>query len=327
MIKKTITRIIRKSKEFHNCLYLIRSQRSNQVQFYNMWVDFERSNAYWERYLKFNGLLDAGKSIAVFSCIGPRYLIDLVHTDVKVFYTGENLKRTMLNEYADYTLRNPSVDFAMGFEVFEDTRYVRFPLWMEYMFAPEFTEDDICVKCEQLRFPNTPTPDARKFCCMVASNAADGLRNEMFDALSKIAHVDSAGELLHNDDSLKDKFGDVKIEYMKQYAFNICPENSSAYGYTTEKLFESIAAGCIPVYWGAELADKAVINEDAVIFWDRKNKGKEAIKRIAELYANPKLLEEFLKQPRLKSTAEEYVLDTFATVESKLRAIINSKSD
>ena len=109
---------------------------------------------------------------------------------------------------------------------------------------------------------------------------------------------------------------------MKQYVFNICPENTSAYGYTTEKLLEAISAGCIPVYWGAEFADKDVINEDAIIFWDRKDNGAAAIRRIKELYANPKLMQEFLAQPRLKPGAEEYILETFATIERKFREAI-----
>ena len=82
---------------------------------------------------------------------------------------------------------------------------------------------------------------------------------------------------------------------------------------------------CIPIYWGAELADKDVINQDAIIFWDRENQGYNAIKKISELYANPKMLEEFLAQPRLMPQAEEYILDTFSTIESKLRVIISSK--
>ncbi len=319
---KLLNKLVRKSREFCNGLNLIRSQRDNQVQYYNMWYGFERTNAQWERFLMAKGLLDSGKSVAIFSCLGPRYLIDLVHTDVKLFYTGENLKRVTLNKYADHALRNQSIDLAIGFEVFEDSRYFRYPLWMDYMFEPEFSETDIRSKCKQLRFP---THTARKFCCMVASNSADGLRDEMMNAISKIGHVDSAGLYLHNDDSLQTEYADNKLAYLKSYVFNICPENTSAYGYTTEKLFEAISSGCIPIYWGADFADKAVINEDAVIRWNRKDNGAEALQKVAELWSNPKLLEEFMAQPRLLPTAEEYILDTFATIESKLRTIISNK--
>lgn len=79
------------------------------------------------------------------------------------------------------------------------------------------------------------------------------------------------------------------------------------------------------MYWGAELADKAIINEDAIIRWNRRDNGEAAIKQIKELWSNPKLMYDFLSQPRLLPTAEEYILDTFATIENKLREIISKK--
>lgn len=304
----------------------LRKQTPYQVQFYNCW-DQPNEQMYWNQFISSRHLLPEGKKVAIFSVFGDRGLIRKVHTDVKIFYSAENLKRTNFASYADHALGEPSIDLAMGFEVFEDPRYIRFPLWMDYMFPADSTEEKIRAKCEKLRFPllHTHTHTARRFSCMVASNSADGLRDDMFNAIYKIAHVDSAGKYLHNDDSLLTEFGDNKQAYLQSYLFNICPENTAAYGYTTEKIFEAISCGCIPIYWGAELADKAVINEDAIIFWDRKNNGKDALKRIEELHKNPKLLEEFLTQPRLLPTAEEYILDTFATIESKLRTIINNK--
>lgn len=311
---------IRECKDWQNCMRQLRSQRKYQVRFYNVWDGQTHDEMYWYRFLQSKGLLNTDKKIAFFSCFGPRKIIDYDKSDVKVFLSGENLKGYHYAPFADHYLGSKDMDLALGLEVFEDKRYIRFPLWIDSMFPPESSEADIRAKCAALRFPSVE--GKKKFCCMVASNAADGLRDEMFDALSKIARVDSAGKHLHNDDSLKEEFGDVKIDYMKQYYFNICPENTSAYGYTTEKLLESISAGCIPVYWGAELADKEVINEDAIIFWDRKERGEKALKQIKELYANPKLLEEFLAQPRLKPTAEKYILDTFATIENKFRELI-----
>lgn len=300
----------------------IETQSVYNIQFYNCW-DQPNEQMYWRQFIEGRNLLPNGKKVAVFSVFGSRGIIRKVNTDVKIFYSAENLKGSRYAQFADHALGEPTIDLAMGFEVFSDPRYIRFPLWMDYMFPADCTEEIIRAKCEQLRHPQMQAN--RKFCCMVASNSADGLRDDMFNAISQISHVDSAGKYLHNDDSLVTEFGDNKRDYLKSYLFNICPENTAAYGYTTEKIFEAISCGCIPVYWGAELADKDVINEDAIIFWDRKNKGKEALKQIAELYANPKQLEEFLAQPRLMPTAEEYILDTYSTIESRLRKIISAK--
>lgn len=305
----------------HNKEQLV-AQSAYKVQFYNCW-DQPNEQMYWNQFITSRNMLPEGGTTAVFSVFGDRGLIRKVAADVKIFYSAENLKHVNFAQYADHALGEHCIDLAMGFEVFEDPRYIRFPLWMDYMFPADSTEKEIRAICEKLRFPQMQLN--RKFCCMVASNSADGLRDDMFNAISQIGHVDSAGRHLHNDDSLIKEFGDNKVAYLQSYLFNICPENTSAYGYTTEKLFEALSCGCIPIYWGADFADKAVINEDAIIRWNKNDQGRAALKQIKELYSNQKLLQEFLSQPRLLPTAEEYILDIYTTIESKLREIINSK--
>ncbi len=45
---------------------------------------------------------------------------------------------------------------------------------------------------------------------------------------------------------------DSKLAVLKNYKFSICYENAKDIpGYITEKIFDCLAAGCIPVYWGA----------------------------------------------------------------------------
>lgn len=42
-----------------------------------------------------------------------------------------------------------------------------------------------------------------------------------------------------------------KREVLQHYSFSICFENAEAPGYITEKIFDSMIAGCVPVYLGA----------------------------------------------------------------------------
>ena len=136
-MKLTINKLVRKSKELVKAYRQIKAARAHQVMYFNTWEEFAYDGtAYWLRHLKSKGFLESGKTFAIFSCLGPRYLIDWVHADVKLFITGENLKRGDLIQYVDHALMNPSIDLAMGFEVFEDPRYIRFPLWMDYMLFP-----------------------------------------------------------------------------------------------------------------------------------------------------------------------------------------------
>ncbi|PIK14710.1 glycosyltransferase family 10 [Halobacteriovorax sp. JY17] len=46
---------------------------------------------------------------------------------------------------------------------------------------------------------------------------------------------------------------DSKFETLRRYQFNICYENGyDITGYITEKIFDALFAGCIPIYWGAQ---------------------------------------------------------------------------
>lgn len=47
--------------------------------------------------------------------------------------------------------------------------------------------------------------------------------------------------------------GNEKISILQKYRFCICFENTiGLQGYITEKIFSCFAAGCIPIYWGAD---------------------------------------------------------------------------
>ncbi|WP_121020797.1 glycosyltransferase family 10 domain-containing protein [Helicobacter vulpis] len=41
-----------------------------------------------------------------------------------------------------------------------------------------------------------------------------------------------------------------KSEFLSQYKFNLCFENSRGHGYTTEKIIDAYFAHTIPIYWG-----------------------------------------------------------------------------
>ncbi|MFT7155564.1 MAG: hypothetical protein ACI8Q1_000566 [Parvicella sp.] len=57
-----------------------------------------------------------------------------------------------------------------------------------------------------------------------------------------------------------------KAHVLRQYKFSICYENAQEIpGYITEKIFDSMCAGCIPIYWGAPnisdyIPDRCFIN-------------------------------------------------------------------
>ena len=294
--------------EFHNC------------KLYNWWAD----GAYLWFAQRYSSFLEAqNQRISFCSVFGEREVLGHIN-GIKVFFSGENIHNHPYDMYSDYLLQDKSTNLALGFEYFENERYMRFPLWILYMFSPTSTRDDIYDRCKELRFPRLFPK--RHFCSMVASHDLNGLRYEMYDRLGSIAHISCAGRLLHNDDRLKNEFNDDKNTYIKEFAFNICPENSNSYGYVTEKIFQAIAAGCIPIYWGSyNNPEPQIINHDAVIFWDRESDNNDVIKTIERLYSSPKELDEFLHIPRLQDGAEEIIWELLNGLDKRISSLLLSK--
>ena len=292
-----------------------------QIQHWN-WCSEDSKSMWWmQHFIVKRGLLDSSdKRIALCSVFGEREVLDKVDADVRVFFSGENLHHPHRAQYADYMLsgKHP-FDLGLGFDVFENDHYLRFPLWLTYMFEPDATVDDINNRCEQLRHP--VVAGKNKFCALVARGDRNGVRTALHQAVSRLGSIDCPSALFHNDDCLIEKYQDDKITYLRQYVFNICPENTASYGYTTEKLFQSIAAGCIPVYWGNDCLD--IVNPSIVLFWNREGDEKTLLDRMADLMNNKQLYGDFTSQDWLMPNAAEFVISKFAELESRLKRLLN----
>lgn len=317
----------KKYRHYQEISALYEEQRTQnvgkQVQYWNWWKD--NSTAYWlQRFIENGSLLkNTNEKIALCSIFGEREVLDRVRGK-KIFFSGENLHMPDKKPYADALLGDKQCRLSLGFDYYEDNRYLRFPLWLTYVFEPTLDELKIRERCEQLRYPFVGNRES--FACLIARADNSGLRTEMYNMMSELGKVDCPSGLYHNDNSLKELFGDNKISYMQRYQFNICPENSNAYGYCTEKVFEAIAAGCIPVYWGCyNQPEPKILNQEAIIFWNQKNGGKEAIAQLRELSTEPMKLEAFMHQPRLVEGAEKEVIRMMNELLDKLKILIIDK--
>lgn len=257
------------------------------------------------------------KKLAFISVFGPHFVFHLHKDKKKVFFTGENVNR--YRHFKDLGL--PFVDLSMSFEHLNNHNYLRFPLWIMYLFAPEDDEQTIREKVKKI---NTFHPKKTDFASLIARNESpQGLRKEIMDALNTIAPVKAAGRLYHNDDRLWQVYDNKKIEYLKQFRFSICPENSNAPGYVTEKLFEAFLAGTIPIYWGDNnQPELQSVNQNAVIFWTPKGDNSKALSLIRQLQENPKLYDEFVHQARLNDACADYVIERFYLLRQHLKKML-----
>ena len=104
-------------------------------------------------------------------------------------------------------------------------------------------------------FANPPATKSA-FGVWVASNCLrqrESLVEELMRWLPDGA-IHSYGRCLHNHEwptTQEPKFGSSKIPLLSRYKFTIAFENSQAEGYVTEKFFQPLIAGSVPVYWGA----------------------------------------------------------------------------
>lgn len=163
----------------------------------------------------------------------------------KVFYTGENIRRN----YHD--------GFSITFDRVNSPNHFRLPLYVLDMHKEGTLEN--CAY-------ETKTVPPSRFCTFLVSNGNVPERNQFFRDLCCYKQVSSGGPIFNNIGRLipKGNIGD-KTAFLHDGKFHICFENGSHPGYQTEKLYNALAAGTLPIYWGdptigREWNTKAFIN-------------------------------------------------------------------
>ncbi|WP_020005449.1 glycosyltransferase family 10 domain-containing protein, partial [Brachyspira innocens] len=116
-----------------------------------------------------------------------------------------------------------------------------------------------------------------------------------------------------------------KIEYLKDFKFNICPENTISDGYITEKLFDAFKAGCIPIYNGDENIELDLVNKNALLFFKKDEDNEELIKEIEKLHKDDKLFDSFQKQIKIYDSMVDYIWERRVKIISKLETLINER--
>ncbi|TPH53451.1 fucosyltransferase [Helicobacter pylori] len=213
----------------------------------------------------------------------------------RVFYTGEN-------EVPNFNL----FDYAIGFDEldFRD-RYLRMPLYYASLhYKAELVNDTTSpykIKtdslyalkkpshCFEKNHPNLCTvvdgktdPLKRGFASFVASNPNAPKRNAFYDALNSIEPVTGGG-------SVRNTLGynvKNKSEFLSQYKFNLCFENSQGYGYVTEKIIDAYFSHTIPIYWGSPSVAQDFNPKSFVNVCDFKD-FDEAIDYVRYLHTHP----------------------------------------
>jgi hypothetical protein len=292
--------------------------RSSKIKLFNFWPLLKPSDLWLHKFIEYRHLVNKNKSISIYSVHGNRSKMKFDIFRKKIFYTGEN--PDFINSYHDNCL--PDVDLSLGFDFLNDPKYMRLPIW--YLFFIDYNLNYLGVK-NWVKKINLLNKDEkvidRKFCSLVASHDSNGIRTKLFQILQHTGQIESGGVLLKNNDDLIQLFNNDKLRFLENYKFNLCLENSNRNGYVTEKIFHSLLAGSLPIYWGSENKPEAsILNQDRILFVDINDLNKVAIK-INELHKNPKLFLDFYRQDVFSNDAEDYIYETLLELEKRIKSI------
>ena len=269
---------------------------------------------------------DYKPTIEYFSVFGERQDIKKSKAKVKIFWTGEDVENNF-SSFRDNCVCDS--DLSLGFtppHKVLSSNYLRYPLWLLYYFGNLRTKDELKIAIDNF---NSKQFDKTKFCSLVASHDTNGIRTKLIKCISPIEKVSSAGKFLHNDDSLINAFSISKEEYLKQFMFNICPENISVEGYTTEKIFQSFDAGCIPIYFGsANIPEKEVINPESYILLSDNSQNSnfdEVYDKVKTLWQSKSAYKDFMSKPRLLPSSVDFIYNLNQEVKSRIEGLIETK--
>ncbi len=276
-------------------------------------------------------------SLIICSSFGSFWLLKVILWAAKapsLFFTEENLSTLKkYREYRTYLAGQPSL--AMGFDYSSAANYRRFPLWLMYLFPAEFAATASVALIQQRlnQIERVCFHPKTKFAAMIASHDGYASNKKVFGCtqntsrsaitkqLTTIDFVHCPGKLLHNDDSLLAEYNDNKISYLKHFVFNICAENAAVKGYVTEKLFEAIDGGTIPIYWGAENPEPNILNQQRIIFWN-ECEIEQTLTKVKKLYMDADARASFLRQPIFTSDAAEEIHHYFEQLRNDLKKLL-----
>lgn len=181
---------------------------------------------------------------------------------VTLFQTGENLRHNHIP--CDYSV---SFDLAV-----DDPRHCRFPYWMEMVdWSHEGVSGNQNPRFGRLLdLDRLMRPLGREFlakpkrAAIFASHLQEP-RATLIKAVERHIRIQGFGPVFDATIAHHSRSKFTKIDVLKDFAFNLCPENSMYPGYYTEKIPEAFMANCLPLAWtdsnvNADFNPEAIIN-------------------------------------------------------------------
>lgn len=221
--------------------------------------------------------------------------------------------------------------------------------WSQELYGPDWKECDYAIiphKVDDRRTYYLPIyafdqqlepmirrgpvdPDAIRaskphFCSLLCAYAdrTTGQRQEFFHLLNRRRKVDSAGPALNNTGfriPKEDRYRS-KVEWIRNYRFNLAFENRYRPGWTTEKLVDPLHVHTIPIHWGDPRV-KEDFNPESFICADDFRSLDELAEYVLHVDTTPELYAKYVQAPPFRDNRPSPIYDLSRLVDF-FRAIL-----
>jgi hypothetical protein len=192
--------------------------------------------------------------------------IETVFPNIDIYFLNRKIKPIRIfNSFENYPFPSVKYDFAITTHLgINDPNHLRFPLWKEVI---DWSHLGIFrnLSADAKRFGSyhnikeLTNLDGNKFInkdkkiCFFSGHLNEP-RKSLHSKLSENFIVDGYGPYFNKKIKNHNSSNFNKKDIMRNYAFNLCPENSLYPGFYTEKIPEAFLGNCLPLAW----ADKNI---------------------------------------------------------------------
>jgi len=249
-----------------------------RIDFCDFSPNFSKTDNFWMRLLRQRFEIELCDQ-PDFLFYGPYGQAHRLHSGIRILLCGEPIK-------TDFTV----CDYAVTCWKQDHPRHFYMPQYIEYG-PPE-------LLLAREKDPAGALEGRDRFCAFIVSNLSrkNAHRTRFFERLSRYKKVDSGGSVLNNIGGRISGGSQGKMDFLRRYKFNIAFENNVLPGYVTEKLFEPLAARCLPIYHGApDVAEH--FDPHCILNRSDFQDDDALIERIIELDRDDAQLLELLRRP------------------------------
>ncbi|QCK86205.1 alpha-1,3-fucosyltransferase [Phreatobacter aquaticus] len=185
----------------------------------------------------------------------------LAEADIVIFHIPDAWEIGDALKYAGQVWVAFSMEASAHYPLWTDPAFMRrFDLIMSHETAADIWTPYLPPMRAWQAAVDRPLPAKTEFAPAVMFQSASvdrSRRNDFALELMKAIRVDSYGRLLRNRDLAGPDLGrQTKLDTIARYHFCCAFENAISHGYVTEKIFDPLLSGTIPIYRGApDVAD------------------------------------------------------------------------